>query len=167
MKTILAVVIAVIAVLALPVFAVEMSDGYLRASAPGAPVGAAFMTLHNSSDSAIAMVAVESTLSETVEMHNHTNVDGVMQMRQVDKIELPANGKAVLKPGSFHLMLMGLKQQLAVGDSGQIRVRFSDGSEQVLDLPVKKVTAKPMIHGDGEHKNGSTGQMNTMAKPTN
>lgn len=165
MKKILGIAIAL---MAFPAFGFEMSEGYLRASAPGAPIGAAFMTLHNPSDKAVSMVAAESDLSKTVEMHNHINVDGVMKMRQVDKIELPANGKAVLKPGSFHLMLMGLKQPLAVGESGQIRVRFSDGSEQVLDLPVKKVAAKPMMHDSnamkhGDHKMGGDGQMAKQA----
>lgn len=143
------IILLMASLLALPVSAGEVSDPYLRATAPGVPNSAGFMVISNPSDQDLALVRAESDLAKKVELHNHINDNGVMRMRQVEKIMVPANGQVALKPGGFHVMLLGLHKQLKPGEKESLTLHFSDGSSQTLSLPVKKV--KPMMHGKMKH----------------
>ncbi len=63
------------------------------------------------------LVAAASPVAGVVEVHEMRLDDGVMRMRAVPALDLPA-GKAVeLKPGGYHVMLLDLKQPLAAGDT--------------------------------------------------
>ena len=128
------------ATLSLPLHAeITIEDAYVRATAPGQVVSASFMTLHNSASSAVTLLSASSDVAEAVELHNHVHEDSVMQMRQVEGINLPASGSVSLQPGGYHIMLIGLKHNLATEQSVAMSLKFSDGSEQTLNLPVKRV----------------------------
>jgi copper(I)-binding protein len=123
---------------------IEIHDPYARAVPPGQPNSAAFMQLQNTTQTDLAVIAAQSSVSEVTELHTHTDVDGVMQMRQVDSITVPAGETTELKPGGLHIMLIGLKQPLADGDQIDLTLSFSDGSVTELTLPVRH--AMPMGH---------------------
>lgn len=123
---------------------VSIHDPYARAVPPGQPNSAAFMQLENTTQADLALTAAQSSVSEVAELHTHTDVDGIMQMRQVDSIALPAGETTELKPGGLHIMLIGLKQPLADGDQIDLTLTFSDGSATELTLPVRHVM--PMGH---------------------
>lgn len=115
---------------------IQVKNPHVRAVPPGSPVSAAFMELHNQGSEQRALVAASSPASEAVELHTHTEIDGVMQMRRVDKIEVPAQGKTLLKPGGLHLMLINLKEPLTPGSQVEITLTLDDGSLIELSLPV-------------------------------
>ncbi len=121
--------------------AVSVEGAYVRHMPPTQPNTGAFMTLVNNSDTARAAVSAESEVAETVELHTHIHDNGVMRMRQVEKIEVPANGKTELEPGGFHVMLIGLKQPLKVDQVVDINVNFDDGSSELVKAKVKSVMA--------------------------
>ncbi len=106
---------------------------------------AAFMTLRNSGP-AVAIVAAESPVAEIVELHTHVHDNGVMRMRKIDKIELPAGGEVTLKPGGLHVMLLGLKQDLNEGERISVTLKFSDGSSKTIEAPVRMVM-RPKMKG--------------------
>jgi copper(I)-binding protein len=88
-----------------------------------------------------------------VEVHEMAMDGGVMKMRAVPSLALPA-GKAVdLKPGGYHVMLMDLKGQVKDGDTVPVTlvVEGKDGKRQTLELkvPARKAAAPTMKHGDG------------------
>ena len=56
----------------------------------------------------------------------------MMQMSPVPNIPVPANGKVELKPGGFHLMLIGLTRPLKIGDKVQLTLNF----EKAGKIPV-------------------------------
>ncbi|MBE0508958.1 MAG: copper chaperone PCu(A)C [Marinospirillum sp.] len=118
---------------------IQAKDAYVRAVPAISEVTAAFMQLHNKGSQDRQLVAANSPASRVVELHTHTAVDGVMQMRQVEHITLPAGGMAELKPGGLHLMLIGLKQPLKVDDRVQISLSLDDGSIIELDVPVRNM----------------------------
>ncbi|WP_421868403.1 copper chaperone PCu(A)C [Motiliproteus sp.] len=143
------ILVLMASLLALPVTAGEVTNPYLRASAPGAPNSAGFMVISNPTDQELALVRAEADLAKKVELHNHVNDNGVMRMRQVEKILIPAQGQVELKPGGYHVMMMGLNKQLKPGEQETLTLHFSDGSSQTLSVPVKKV--QPMMQAGG-HK---------------
>lgn len=118
---------------------VEVKDAYVRLMPPTQKVTGAFMTLVNTSDSVRAAVSAKSSVSEVSELHNHINNNGVMQMRQVDKIEVPAGGSTELKPGGYHVMLINLTKPLQLGQMVDITLNFDDGSSTEFQAEVKTV----------------------------
>ena len=111
---------------------VKVENPYIRAVPPGQPNSAAFLTLVNSSAKAHSVKSATSPVAATVELHTHTNNNGVMEMRQVPQIDIPANGKTELKPGGLHIMLLGLKQTLKAGEKADLTLKFEDGSSTTI-----------------------------------
>jgi copper(I)-binding protein len=101
-------------------------------------VSAAYMVLVNNSANADAIVKAESDVAKTVELHNVIMENNVMQMRQVEAIEVPANGQVELKPGGFHVMLIGLTRDLKEGDEVVIKLTTRSGKTIEVKAPVRK-----------------------------
>jgi copper(I)-binding protein len=135
---------------------ITVSDPYVRLAPPGAPASAAYLVIRNSSAADRQLVKAESPDAKTVEMHEHRNENGVMKMREVGNIVIKAHAQAELKPGGYHLMLIGVKKALKEGDSAAIMLVFDDGSRQQIVAPVRKAQADmpagmAMDHGAMKH----------------
>lgn len=123
---------------------IHIQNAYARAVPPGQPNSGAFMTINNMGDSANAVVSASSPAAKVVELHTHTMDGGMMKMRKVEKIDLPAKGKTELKPGGLHIMLIGLKQQLKTGMKVELTLNFADGSSSTITAPVQEVMQSMM-----------------------
>jgi len=126
--------------------AIQVSDPYARAVPPNTPASAVFLTLTNKSDVEQKLVSASSDVANVVELHTHVKKDGMMQMRKIDAISIPANGSTTLKPGGLHIMLIELKQALAVDSMIPVTLTFEDGSEQALNVPVRKINSMMKTH---------------------
>lgn len=133
---------------------VTVSDAYARAVPPGQSNSASFMVLTNGSATGHALVAAESSVSKVAELHTHTMSEGMMKMRQVEKIDIPANGLTQLEPGGLHVMLIGLTQDLKPGDEVSLTLTFEDGSKRALVAPVRNLQMKMMKQGMGGMEHG-------------
>ena len=132
-----------------------IKEPFAFATIPGAANSAAFMTLTNQTDQAISLVAAESAVGERIELHNHINDNGVMRMRQVDSIDLPAGETVELKRGGLHVMLMQLNQTLDVGSTVDIDLIDTQGNRYPVNAQIKDIRAsmKHDMHNDhGKHK---------------
>ncbi len=118
---------------------ITIVDPYIRAMPPGQKVTAMFMSMENSSSSLQDLVSVDTTASEHAELHEHKMIDGMMQMGQVENISVDANSSAALKPGGYHIMLIGLKKDLQPGEMVDIKLTFKDGSSKTVKTEVKKI----------------------------
>lgn len=133
---------------------IEVNDAYVRATPPGLPNSAAFMSVENKTDKAVSILKATSKVSKVVELHTHDMKDGVMKMYQVPEIKVPANGKTVLKPGGFHVMLIGLYNPLKVGENVTFTLELSNGETKTITAPVKTVM------GGMKHKMDHSKHMN-------
>ncbi|WP_331776017.1 copper chaperone PCu(A)C [Sulfurospirillum sp. 1612] len=120
---------------------IEVKDAYVRAVPPNLPNSASFMTIINNGATAVDLTRADSTLADTLELHEHTMKNGMMVMAQVPKITIPAHGSVMLKPGGYHIMIIGLKKPIKPHDSVKmINLHFSDGETLTLkNVPVKSV----------------------------
>ena len=101
---------------------------------------AAYMMIHNMAETGDKILAVSSSHAERVEMHTHSMSEGVMRMRKVEAIDLPAKGHTELKPGGLHLMIFGLKRQIKTGEMLPLKLTF----QKAGDVEIKAVVgAKP------------------------
>lgn len=127
---------------------IQIKDGFVREVPPNQTISAAFMTIQNNDLSDHKVVSASSPAAKIVELHTHTHENGMMKMRQIPQIDLPAGADAMLKPGGLHIMLIDLTAPLATDKPVPVTIKFEDGSEKTMELPVKSV--KPM---------GNMGQM--------
>ena len=118
---------------------VNVESAYARAVPPGQFNSAAFMQLKNTGTQDISLIEASSDVAKNVELHTHIQDDGVMRMRQVDKIDLPAGAPVSLQPGGMHIMLIGLTQNLTAGENINLSLKFSDGTQQALHIPVEAI----------------------------
>lgn len=133
--------------------AVKIEQPWARASAGRAANGGAFMTLTNAGGPDRLLKAA-SPVARTVELHTHINEDGVMKMRAVPAIDLPAGAKVELKPGSFHVMLIGLHAPLKEGTQFPLTLTFEKAGTVELQVPVRKpgaMDAMPQSMPQGGH----------------
>ncbi|MBZ5782186.1 copper chaperone PCu(A)C, partial [Klebsiella aerogenes] len=86
---------------------VKIENGWARATVQGQKATGAFMKI--TATQATRLVAVSTPVAGVAEVHEMKMDNGVMSMRAVPALDLPANQAVELKPGSYHLMLMDLK----------------------------------------------------------
>ncbi len=112
------------------------ASGAWSRPAPQGGNGAGFVTLANSGTAGDKLVSVSSPVAGRVEIHESMVMSGQAMMHpRPGGLAVPAGGKAELKPGGWHLMLIGLKQPLKAGESfpatltfqkaGKVQVRFT------------------------------------------
>ncbi len=99
--------------------------------------GAGFLTLRNDGAAPDRLLGASSPLANRVELHSSSTEDGVMRMRPLDNVPVPAGGEATLRPGGTHLMLLDLRQPLRAGDRVPLLLRFERAGEVAAELTVR------------------------------
>lgn len=117
--------------------AIEVSDAWVRAAPPGRQATAAYFVLSNKTDREMIVDSVSSPDIARLEMHETTMDDGVMRMRKITELVIPAGGRLELAPGGRHLMLFD-DVLPAQGDRLVLIVRFADGSAVRFEAPVRR-----------------------------
>ena len=127
---------------------VTVSDAWSRATAPGQENGSVGVVITSKKDA--RLIAVTSPVAASAEIHTMTMEGGVMKMRQLEYLPLPANQPVTLGPGGDHLMLFGLKHALKAGEKVPltITVQYADKSTEKLNMKalVRPLSAKPDMH---------------------
>ncbi len=121
---------------------ITVEQPWARATPAGAMTGAAYMTLANKAKTADRLTGVSSDVAAKVQIHEMKVVNGVMQMREVaGGLVVPADGSVTLKPGSYHVMLMGLKKPLVAGQSFPLTLTFAKAGTISVTVPVQAMGA--------------------------
>lgn len=129
---------------------------FARASAGPVKNGATYLTLKNEGGEPDRLIAVRAPVADRLELHTHLHENGVMKMRHIDAIVIPAGGMTMLKPGGDHIMMMGLKAPLKEGNSFPLTLVFEKAGEITVDVGIGGVGAM-QGRGDNSH-HGTHGQ---------
>ena len=159
MNTLLRSLLLLAAIGAAPVWAqVKIDNAWARATVQGQKATGAFMKI--TATQATQLVAVATPVAGVAEVHEMKMEGGVMKMRAMPALDLPAGQAVELKPGGYHLMLMDLKAPLAKDSSVALTLTFRDAkgveTRQQVNVPV--TTGMPQgglsghAHGHGAHK---------------
>jgi copper(I)-binding protein len=143
MKKLITVLLAVTAMSAFSTHAqksaaeptLKVFDVWAKTTVPGGSVSAAYM--HIKSGKPLKLVKVESPLTNTVELHDMKMKDGVMEMRAVDAINIPANKLIDLKPGGLHVMLIKINKPINKGDNVPLTLTFENEAKKTFTVDVK------------------------------
>jgi len=141
---------------------ITVTEPWARASSAMAAAGAAYMTIQNTGSAADALVGASSPAAKTVEVHETVAMEsempaasdgmggmespaasdgmdgGMMGMQPIARLEIPAGGTVELKPGSYHIMLIDLNQELKPGDEIEITLTFEKAGEVTVTAEVRE-----------------------------
>ena len=138
---------------------------WVRAVPPVAKTSAAYFTIHNHTSQEEKVLSAHSPIAEATEFHTVTMQGEMMLMHPVKEIIIPAKGMTELKPGSFHIMFVNLKEVPKVGEKVPLTLKFQNIGEMQLMVPVQE---SPMPHDEkdqcDEHHSEEphSNQMDTM-----
>ena len=117
---------------------IDVHHPYAISTGVGGQTGAAFMAIHNHSDSDDALIDVRSDAARLVQLHQHVATgDGIMAMVHVtDPVKIPAGEELLLDRGGYHIMFMGLNTAFLDGTLIPVTLVFEQAGEVVIGVPV-------------------------------
>jgi len=122
---------------------ISVEQPWFRATPGGAKVGAGYLTITNRSAAPDRLLSATTDVAGRTEIHEMSMANGMMRMRPLpDGVEVPANGSIALEPGSFHLMLLDLKQPLKQGDRFSGTLTFEKAGPLDVTFDVRGIGAK-------------------------
>jgi len=115
-----------------------VTDPWSRATPKGAQVAAGYMTITNNGTTPDRLVGGSSDVAAKVEVHEMTMNQGVTKMRPIKGgLEIKPGQSVELKPGSYHLMLGGLKKPIASGDHIKATLEFEKAGNVNIEFDVR------------------------------
>lgn len=113
----------------------SVDDAWARPGQTGQMTGA-FMEIKNKG-AADKLVSASSDVAKATELHMTQMKDGTMAMRQTSSMDIPADGELKLKPGGYHIMLIGLNRPLVAGEAVPIKVKFEKAGEVIVNAKIR------------------------------
>ncbi len=140
---------AVLGLLALPVQAADVMAGMLKISAPwaratpkGASVGGGYLAITNMGKETDHLVGGSTPISSRFEVHEMKMENGIMKMRPVQVgIEIKPGQTVTLAPNGYHVMFVGLKEQLKQGDHFKATLDFAKAGKVDVDFTIESIGA--------------------------
>ena len=142
-QLIFALMISAVLSLSAPVVnaqSVQIKDAFDRATNPGQSVGGGYLTIENPNATADKLMSVTYAKASSVQIHEMKMDGDKMIMRDIGTLAIPAKSKVELKPGGYHLMLMGLKEQLNDGDVIAVTLQFEKAGKVEVNMPVRAMS---------------------------
>ena len=107
-----------------------------------APAGgntAAYFTITGAAGQADALLSASSPAADMVQVHEvTTDASGMTGMHPIDRLDIPAGATVTLEPGGYHIMVMGLKDELAVGGTVEIDLVFEHAGRIVVQAEIRQ-----------------------------
>ena len=127
---------------------IEIKHPWARATPKGAEIAGGYMKLINTGTEPDRLVGGTNANSEKFEMHEMSMDNGVMKMRPLPNgIEIKPGQTVELKPGSYHLMFVGLKQPFEKGKRVKGTLKFEKAGSVDVEYVVEAVGGTPKMEG--------------------
>jgi copper(I)-binding protein len=122
----------------------EIDQPWSRATPKGAKVAAGYLTIKNTGTEPDRLVGVTSPAAGKSEIHEMSMEKGVMKMRPVPGgVEIKPGETVELKPGSFHIMMTGLKNPIERGKPFKASLTFEKAGPVEVEFTVVAAGASP------------------------
>ncbi|RDV01931.1 copper chaperone PCu(A)C [Undibacter mobilis] len=130
----------------------KISQPWARATPKGAQVGGGYMTITNTGAAPDRLVGGASGVAASFEVHEMSMDGGIMKMRMLkDGLEIKPGETVALKPGGYHVMFVGLKDQLKQGDIFKGTLQFEKAGKVEIEYKIEGIAAtgggSPSGHG--------------------
>jgi len=118
---------------------IEIREPWVREVPPVSKMSALFMKIVNRGDTDDRLIGVRTPVSQYAEIHRMIMEQGMMKMRKMDYLEVPAGKEVQLKPGGIHIMLIDLKKPLKKGQKIEVEMIFEKSGKITLKVPVRSM----------------------------
>ena len=115
---------------------IAVEGAWARATLAGKPSSAAYFTVINGGAGDDVLTGVTSR-NGTAELHSTSMDGGIMRMRKLDRLPVPAGATVRLEPGGAHVMLTGLREPLAAGQGVELTLRFEKSQQQTVAAEIR------------------------------
>ncbi len=156
MKTMLIIAVAIVAMIASATFAAEYKLGtievdhpWTRATPKGSPVAGGYMTIKNTGTTPDRLIGGSIAVANRFEMHEMTMDGDVAKMRELKGIDVKPGATIEFKPGSSHIMFIGLKAQLQRGQTVKGALIFERAGTIEIEYTVEAIGAQTGGRADG------------------
>jgi periplasmic copper chaperone A len=102
------------------------------------PSSAAYFVIINEGNEADTLIGTSTNVAKAAEMHETRIKNDVAEMDPVARVDIPAHGRIEFKPGGYHVMLVGLTQELKVGETLKLTFQFEKSGAVTLDVPIQQ-----------------------------
>ncbi|RPI89824.1 MAG: copper chaperone PCu(A)C [Chloroflexi bacterium] len=119
---------------------IEVNEAWARPAVQGEN-GAIYFVIRNHGREADELTGVSSDVADAVEMHESKMDGDVMQMHQLASVPLDADAEITFEPGGLHIMLVGMKRVLKIGDEVEVTLHFKNFEDIHVMVPVKEAPA--------------------------
>jgi len=117
---------------------ITITDSWIRSAPTNAPALGLFMEINNNTNQDIKLVSAHTEGYKRIELHRTVDSNGMMKMIKQDFMPISAQGELHLKPGSWHIMLIGPDRVPNMGEKIMISLKFNNGSTQIVHAVVRK-----------------------------
>ena len=114
---------------------IKVTDPWARATVPGQTVGGVYMEIV--ARERLRLTGVKSPAAESAAVHQMKMENGMMRMRAVPFLDLPAGKPVKLEPGGYHVMLFDLRQSLVTGQKLKLELTVEDGAKRQHQVVVE------------------------------
>ena len=136
---------------------IRIEQPWTRATPGGAKVAGGFLRLTNTGAEVDRLIGGSAEIAGRFEVHEMKTEDGIMKMRQLAQgLEIKPGETVELKPGSYHVMFMDLKQGVKDGDTIKGTLVFEKGGTVNVEFLASPVgsPAAPASKMDGHSGHG-------------
>ncbi len=117
---------------------IVVKDPWVREVPPVSTMSAAFMEIYNEGDEEDYLIGVETDVARVAELHTTIMEGGMMKMRKLENVKVPAKGKVSFKPMGKHIMLIDLKKVLRAGEKVKLTLIFKKSGKIEVQAPVRR-----------------------------
>jgi copper(I)-binding protein len=122
-----------------------VTQGWTRATPAGAQAAGGYLVIQNPTLEADRLTGASSPRAPTVEIHEMADVAGVMTMRAVEGVDVPATDQVSLQPGGLHLMFMGVTEPFTAGQTIPVTLNFQNAGVIQTTLEVRPLEGAPAV----------------------
>ncbi|AFU99087.1 copper chaperone PCu(A)C [Simiduia agarivorans] len=125
---------------------VVISDSWARESIPGTSSSALFASVKNTGKKDVTLVSVAVQGADKTELHASQDDGGMMRMRRLEQVVIPAGQTVELAPGGYHVMLFRLAAPLRAGQTVATEFRFASGEKVAATADVRSARGADHHH---------------------
>lgn len=115
---------------------IGLSDAWARPTLGAGRTTAAYVTITNVGTNADRLTAADTPGAGSVEIHTAGMEEGVMRMRRLEGLDIPAGETVTMAPGGYHIMIIDIEEPIEVGTTVPLTLTFETSGSVTIDAPV-------------------------------
>jgi copper(I)-binding protein len=118
---------------------IHVVDARARPTPPGATTAAIYLTIMNHGAVDDTLNAIKTPVADAAQMHRSATTNGVATMESVPSLTVKAGDGVTFSPGGLHIMLLGLKQALTLGQTFPLTLDFAKAGPEKVTVTVTQI----------------------------